>query len=176
MTRLALAVAAALGLVAGSALAAGMEVTIHEVSADGVGEALGTVTITDGDTGAVLAVDLEGLTPGPHGFHVHANGSCEPAADKEGKMVAGLAAGGHWDPESTGRHEGPEGEGHLGDLPLLEADADGTIEVEVVAPRIDDVARLAGHALMIHAGGDNYSDEPKALGGGGARMACGVIG
>ena len=29
-------------------------------------------------------------------------------------------------------------------------------------------------ALMLHAGGDNYSDQPAPLGGGGARMACGV--
>jgi len=28
---------------------------------------------------------------------------------------------------------------------------------------------------MVHVGGDNYSDNPEALGGGGARMACGVI-
>jgi Cu-Zn family superoxide dismutase len=28
---------------------------------------------------------------------------------------------------------------------------------------------------MIHEGGDNYSDQPKPLGGGGARIACGVI-
>ena len=28
---------------------------------------------------------------------------------------------------------------------------------------------------MIHAGGDNYSDQPQPLGGGGARIACGVI-
>jgi len=28
---------------------------------------------------------------------------------------------------------------------------------------------------MVHAGGDNYSDTPAALGGGGARMACGVV-
>jgi Cu-Zn family superoxide dismutase len=28
---------------------------------------------------------------------------------------------------------------------------------------------------MIHAGGDNYSDHPKRLGGGGARIACGVV-
>jgi Cu-Zn family superoxide dismutase len=28
---------------------------------------------------------------------------------------------------------------------------------------------------MIHEGGDNYSDEPAPLGGGGARIACGVI-
>jgi superoxide dismutase, Cu-Zn family len=29
---------------------------------------------------------------------------------------------------------------------------------------------------MIHAGGDNYADQPQPLGGGGARIACGVIG
>jgi Cu-Zn family superoxide dismutase len=29
-------------------------------------------------------------------------------------------------------------------------------------------------ALMIHAGADNYSDTPETLGGGGARIACGV--
>jgi Cu-Zn family superoxide dismutase len=28
---------------------------------------------------------------------------------------------------------------------------------------------------MIHAGGDNYSDQPVPLGGGGARIACGVV-
>jgi Cu-Zn family superoxide dismutase len=27
---------------------------------------------------------------------------------------------------------------------------------------------------MIHAGGDNHSDHPAMLGGGGARMVCGV--
>ena len=37
------------------------------------------------------------------------------------------------------------------------------------------VADVKGRALMIHAGGDNYSDQPKPLGGGGARVACGVI-
>jgi Cu/Zn superoxide dismutase len=27
---------------------------------------------------------------------------------------------------------------------------------------------------LIHAGGDNYSDQPAPLGGGGVRLACGV--
>jgi Cu/Zn superoxide dismutase len=31
------------------------------------------------------------------------------------------------------------------------------------------------HAAMQHPNGDNYSDTPKPLGGGGARIACGVI-
>ncbi len=28
---------------------------------------------------------------------------------------------------------------------------------------------------MVHKGGDNHSDHPQPLGGGGARVACGVI-
>ncbi|HPY41396.1 MAG TPA: superoxide dismutase [Cu-Zn] SodC2, partial [Thiolinea sp.] len=28
---------------------------------------------------------------------------------------------------------------------------------------------------MIHMGGDNHADHPAPLGGGGARMVCGVI-
>jgi superoxide dismutase, Cu-Zn family len=35
--------------------------------------------------------------------------------------------------------------------------------------------RMRGRSIMIHAGGDNYSDTPAPLGGGGARTACGVI-
>ena len=32
---------------------------------------------------------------------------------------------------------------------------------------------LDGRSLMLHAGGDN--DHPEPLGGGGARIACGII-
>jgi len=42
-----------------------------------------------------------------------------------------------------------------------------------LAPHLK-VRDLHGHALMIHAGGDNYDDTPAPLGGG-ARIACGVI-
>jgi Cu-Zn family superoxide dismutase len=28
---------------------------------------------------------------------------------------------------------------------------------------------------MIHAGGDNHADHPEKLGGGGARIGCGVV-
>jgi len=34
---------------------------------------------------------------------------------------------------------------------------------------------LKGGSLMIHVGADNHADHPVPLGGGGARMACGVI-
>ncbi|MBZ9558313.1 MULTISPECIES: superoxide dismutase family protein [unclassified Modicisalibacter] len=147
-------------------------VEMHAVSADGVGESIGTITAEKTSWGVEFTPDLKGLETGMHGFHLHQNPSCEPA-EKDGETVAAAAAGGHFDPEETGTHQGPYGEGHLGDLPLLTADAQGTSTTPVLAPRLtmDD---LAGHALVIHAGGDNYSDDPH-LGGGGARVACGVI-
>ena len=148
-------------------------ITINAVSGAGVGDPIGTVTVMDTRFGALLKPRLSGLTPGMHGFHVHQNPSCD-AAEKDGTKVAGLAAGGHYDPASTGVHAGPYGEGHLGDLPGLYVDADGNADTPVLAPRLK-VADVKGRSLMIHAGGDNYSDHPKALGGGGARMACGVL-
>jgi Cu-Zn family superoxide dismutase len=144
------------------------------ISADGVGESVGTVTATDGENGLTLTPDLAGLPSGEHGFHIHQNPSCDPA-EKDGSMIAGLTAGGHYDPESTSVHKGPKAEGgHLGDLPRLIVADDGTATTPVVAPRLT-VADIKGRALMIHAHGDNYSDDPKPLGGGGARIACGVI-
>lgn len=144
----------------------------------GDGAALGTVKARAAQapaTGVVFTTELTGLAPGAHGFHVHENPSCAPAANKDGQMVAALAAGGHFDPDKSGKHEGPEGHGHLGDLPYLTVGADGGAKASVVAPRLA-MDHLAGRSLMLHAGGDNYSDQPAALGGGGARMACGVIG
>ena len=55
------------------------------------------------------------------------------------------------------------------------AGPDGTAHIAATAPRITDLNQLRGKALMIHAMGDNYADEPKPDGGGGARVACGII-
>jgi Cu-Zn family superoxide dismutase len=166
----------ALAWIAGSGLAAATELRadMHRATPSGAGEAIGTITIADGAHGATVTTDLRGLPPGPHGFHVHESGSCQPAM-ANGEAVPAGAAGGHFDPQHSGRHAGPEGEGHLGDLPLLTAAADGTARATVSAPRITDVGALRGKAVVIHAGGDNYSDQPAPLGGGGGRLACGVL-
>lgn len=174
MRTMLLGMAAALAM-AGTAQAEQLVATMHAVSADGTGQTLGTVMITPTDGGASFLVQLQGLPAGEHGFHVHAMGDCGPGNNAEGHMAAAMQAGGHWDPQGTKAHRGPEGDGHLGDLPVLTAQADGMVNTSVVAPRITDISALRGKALMIHAGGDNYSDEPKPLGGGGARVACGVI-
>jgi Cu-Zn family superoxide dismutase len=150
-----------------------LRVEVHRVDASGVGPSIGTVVFADGPSGLAIKPRLEGLTAGPHGLHVHENASCDPA-EKDGTVQSGLAAGGHYDPAGSGRHEGPTGQGHLGDLPLLSVDASGKALTEAVAPRLK-LADLKGRSLMIHAGGDNYTDSPEPNGGGGARIACGVI-
>lgn len=158
--------------VAGTSQAA-ITIPMHLVNADGVGESVGQITVSESEYGLVFAPRLQGLDEGAHGFHIHQNASCEPA-EKDGKMTAAAAAGGHYDPDEAGRHGAPWGEGHLGDLPALYVDADGNVTIPVLAPRLE-MDDLEGRAVMIHAGGDNYSDQPKPLGGGGARMACGVV-
>lgn len=148
-------------------------VTMNLVTKDGVGKKIGTVALSDSPYGLILRPNLEGLKPGIHGFHVHQNPDCGPAK-AGGKMVPGLAAGGHLDPGNTERHEGPYGNGHLGDLPVLPVDRNGKATVPLLAPRLK-TSDVKGHSLLIHVGGDNYSDKPKKLGGGGPRAACGII-
>ena len=94
--------------------------------------------------------------------------------DKDGKAVASLSAGGHYDPAKTAKHLGPYGEGHVGDLPPLVVDGQGKSVLPVLAPRLK-MTDVKGRSLMVHAGGDNFSDQPEPLGGGGARIGCGIV-
>lgn len=130
---------------------------------------VGTITANDTPYGLLLTPNLAKLVPdltsGVHGLHVHTNPSC---------AKNGMAAGSHLDPQKTEHHLGPYNDkGHLGDLPAIYINADGSVTTPVLAPRLK-VSDIIGHSLMIHNGGDNYSDTPQ-LGGGGARMVCGVI-
>ena len=159
-------------LYAGTAIA-NTTVQISMVDAKGTNENIGQVVITESKYGMIFSPSLKGLPPGLHGFHLHQNPSCD-AKEKEGKMIPALAAGGHYDPSDSKRHDTPWGDGHLGDLPPLFVDTEGNANQPMLAPRLKAV-NLAGRSLMIHVGGDNHADHPVALGGGGARIACGVV-
>tara|TARA_R110000868_G_scaffold53661_5_gene168116 strand:+ start:1549 stop:2058 length:510 start_codon:yes stop_codon:yes gene_type:complete len=149
-----------------SAASAAMTVDMKTVDASGNGQSIGTVTITPAKCGVMITPNLHNLTPGTHGFHIHQHPSCADNA---------MAAGGHLDPKKTDQHDGPyDSKGHLGDLPILVVEQDGTATHPTLAPRLE-MSAFKDHALMIHKNGDNYSDTPEKLGGGGARIACGVI-
>lgn len=157
----------------GSASFAAEMIEMKLVDAQGVQQSIGKIKAEDSPYGLVFSPDLQGLPAGLHGFHLHVNPSCAMQV-VNGVATAAMAAGGHWDPDKTDAHLGPYGNGHKGDLPALYVGADGKATYPVLAPRLK-LADLKGHALMLHAGGDNHSDHPAKLGGGGARMACAVI-
>jgi Cu-Zn family superoxide dismutase len=156
------------------AFAGEITVEMRLAPASGAGATLGTVRIVESPYGLVFQPALKGLVPGLHGFHVHENPSCA-AVERDGAAVPALAAGGHLDPQGTKRHGEPWGDGHLGDLPALYVAPDGSASNPVLAPRLK-MADVTNRSLMIHVGGDNHADHPTPLGGGGARVACGVIG
>jgi len=165
--------AAAVVLMCASTVRADITVPMHLVEEKGVGSTIGQVVISESPFGLVFTPALTGIAPGLHGFHVHENPSCAPQ-EKDGKMVPALAAGGHYDPTGSKRHGLPWGDGHLGDLPALYVDSGGNATNPVLAPRLK-MADVQGRSLMIHLGGDNHADHPAPLGGGGARLACGVM-
>ena len=143
-----------------------ISIKMYKLAPHGPGQFIGTIVAKDWDHGVLFIPHLHGLPSGVHGFHIHVNPSC---ADR------GLAAGGHLDPLKTNKHLGPYNDkGHLGDLPVLIVGKNHNATLPVFAPRLT-LRDIIGHSIMIHAGGDNYSDDPKPLGGGGARIACGVI-
>ncbi|HEY9150857.1 MAG TPA: superoxide dismutase [Cu-Zn] SodC [Gammaproteobacteria bacterium] len=154
------------------AVNASQVVQMNLVNEKGASRHIGEITITETPHGLVFTPALSDLTPGLHGFHVHQNPDCGPAK-KDGKLIGALAAGGHYDPDDTQRHGTPWGDGHRGDLPPLYVDGKGEARQPVLAPRLK-MEDLHGRSLMIHEGGDNHRDHPAPLGGGGARIACGV--
>lgn len=156
-------------------LAEETRVQVHSVSEDGQEDSIGHVVIREEGGGLVFEPQLDDLSPGVHGFHVHEHGDCGPVAPN-GERGPAKAAGGHLDPDGEGEHSPPWADsGHLGDLPALYVEEDRTARhpVHVSELQLSDVE---GHALMVHKGGDNYATEPEPLGGGGERAACGVVG
>jgi superoxide dismutase, Cu-Zn family len=148
-----------------------VDLLVRLTSESGVGNAIGTIAVKNGEVlvagrnepALMLKPNLRGLRPGLYAFHVHENANCGPAI-KEGLTVAGLAAGAHLWLSGIGQLSGTTFTSHLGDLPNLEVNADGTATKVVVAARLS-LADVANRALMIHASQDDNS----------ARIACGRL-
>ncbi|WP_455482512.1 superoxide dismutase family protein [Bartonella sp. B35(2025)] len=152
-------------------LAVSTQVKIYKLKENNIKEHIGIISIEENLHGLIFIPDLFELPEGLHGFHVHTNPSCDTKDD-----VLGIAAGEHYDPQNTHKHLGPYNvNGHFGDLPALYVDNQGRSAMSVLAPRIKKLSEIKGRSLIIHLNGDNQSDKPLPSGGGGARLACGVI-
>ncbi len=149
-------------------VAATHELSAHAKMAPTQGnQANGIVTFTQHDGKVILDAQIAGLTPGLHGFHIHEKGDCS-APD-------GTSAGGHFNPTHQ-PHGDPSGHAHhMGDLPMLYADADGhaKLHVELDSLSLQGAENIVGRALIIHRNFDDFTTQP--TGNSGARVACGVI-
>jgi Cu-Zn family superoxide dismutase len=148
-----------------------VDVVVRLTSESGVGNPIGTIAVKNSEVlvagrkepALLLTPNLRGLRPGLYAFHVHEHPNCGSAI-KDGIAVPGLAAGAHLWLSGMGQLSGTTFTSHLGDLPNLEVNADGTATKVVVAARLS-LADVANRALMIHASQDDNS----------ARMACGRL-
>ncbi len=131
-------------------------------------ETTGTVTFTQTKNGVKVVAELNGLTEGKHGFHIHEFGDCSAAN--------GTSAGGHFNPEGH-EHAGLEAEmNHIGDLGNLTADKNGHAQLEFTTKQISfhGMNSIIGRSIIVHADADDLVSQP--TGNAGARVACGVIG
>lgn len=138
------------------------------------GTKIGTVWLKDTKKGLLVEVNLNNLPQGEHGFHIHENPDCSAHIIDKNKTEFAYNAGGHFDPYNTNKHLGPNGGGHLGDLPYLSVGENKNVKRKFYLKNIK-VKDFKNRSIIIHSGGDNYKDIPLASGGGGARIACGVI-
>ncbi|NVB81517.1 MAG: superoxide dismutase family protein [Kofleriaceae bacterium] len=128
----------------------------------------GTIEFTEVPDGVEVVANVEGLTPGDHGYHVHEKGDCS-APDAS-------SAGAHFNP-SQHKHGGPEAaEHHEGDFGNLTAGKDGKATKTFTMKGItlgEGETSIVGKGFIVHAKKDDLKSQP--AGNAGDRVACGVI-
>jgi Cu-Zn family superoxide dismutase len=120
--------------------------------------------------GTTVTGKVQGLTPGKHGFHVHALGDTTNGC---------LSTGPHFNPNNK-EHGAPEDTiRHAGDLGNITAGEDGVAEVSLKDLQIPltGVNSIIGRAVVVHADPDDLGkgghELSKSTGNAGGRLACG---
>jgi len=159
---------AAAFLVAGSIVANAQDVTkaTAKLEPKSGSKVTGTVTFTKTGDDVEVHGNIENLTPGTHGFHLHEKGDCS-AADA-------ASAGPHFNPTKQ-HHGGPDSaERHAGDLGNIEADKDGKAHVHWKGKMsLSGADSIIGKSVVVHEKADDLKTDPSGNSGG--RIACGVI-
>lgn len=134
------------------------------------GRPAGTAQLLAAGEGVTVAAALSGLPAGTHAVHLHTTGKCEAPGF--------TSAGGHLNP-AMHQHgkDNPMG-AHLGDLPNVEAAANGgaAFSVALSGSKETVLAQIYdadGTAIVVHEKADDYRTDP--TGNAGTRLACGVF-
>lgn len=121
--------------------------------------------------GMLVIAEVEGVTPGQHGIHIHERGDCSRG---------GEAAGGHWNPDGSPHAAPTSPQHHAGDLGNIDVlpSGRGVLELTLLAPdsgmgNVNMQEGVMGKSVVLHAQPDDLRSQP--AGDSGARIACGVI-
>ncbi|XP_014503914.1 superoxide dismutase [Cu-Zn] 2 isoform X1 [Vigna radiata var. radiata] len=116
---------------------------------------------------------ITGLSPGFHGFHIHAFGDTTNGCNSTGP---------HFNPLKKDHGAPSDDERHAGDLGNIVAGPDGVAEISIRDTQIPltGVHSIIGRAVVVHADPDDLGkgghELSKSTGNAGARIACGIIG
>ncbi|KAK7261291.1 hypothetical protein RIF29_27600 [Crotalaria pallida] len=134
----------------------------------------GVVTLTQQENGpTTVNVRVTGLTPGPHGFHLHEYGDITNGC---------ISTGAHFNPKKLTHGAPADKIRHAGDLGNIVANADGIAEATIVDYQIPLLGpnSAVGRALVVHELEDDLGKGGQELslstGNAGGRLACGVVG
>jgi len=134
----------------------------------------GTIIFTQTTKGVKVDYDINGLSDGKHGFHIHECGDltdgCKSACahfNPYNKQHGGL--------DSRERHAGD-----LGNVISKDGKAVGSLTSSVLSLRLRHRACIIGRMALVHKDEDDLGlgENPESLitGNAGERVACGVIG
>jgi Cu-Zn family superoxide dismutase len=136
----------------------------------GTSNVSGVIHFQQEGEGTTVTGKVQGLTPGKHGFHVHALGDTTNGC---------LSTGPHFNPNNK-EHGAPEDTiRHAGDLGNITAGEDGVAEVSLKDLQIPltGVNSIIGRAVVVHADPDDLGkgghELSKSTGNAGGRLACG---
>jgi Cu-Zn family superoxide dismutase len=163
---------------------------------DASGNRLGIVKFSQESGKVLVRASVRGLSPGFHGFHVHANND---PSNGTGCIADPSQPSSTWFVSADGHYKlGSEVHGaHQGDMPLLLLNGTGTLDSWATSRFDTDrfaVTDIIGRAVIVHALADNFNniplgtgseqyiansqaaiDKTNATGNAGDRLLCGVV-
>lgn len=163
---------------------------------DASGNQMGVVKFKQGAGSVLVLASVKGLTPGFHGFHVHANND---PINGDGCIADPSQPSNTWFLSADGHYKlGSELHGaHQGDMPILLMNGTGTGDSKAwgtFSTDRFDVADIVGRAVIVHSGPDNFAniplgtgadqytanstaatDKTNATGNAGDRLLCGLV-
>ena len=145
----------------------------------------GKVVFKETKRGLQIKINMSGISPGLHGFHIHQYGDLSEGC---GSLCS------HFNPTNSvhGGRDSPER--HLGDLGNIIADKSGNVDMVIYDKFLTITGKygILGRSVVVHADEDDLGlggldesgniidekvrDESLKTGNAGKRIACGVIG